>query len=93
MKEMQKPRWRVEARATSYDHQILRPSRSVDGKAVWAARVPRRRSGSEESEAMRERLFEANSGSWLAFGCPNFWVFLSGGLGARLWDRFRQAKA
>ena len=35
----QKSRWRVEARATSYDHQILRPSRSVDDKAVLAARV------------------------------------------------------
>ena len=56
------------ARATSYDHQILRPSRSVDEKAVWAARVPRRRSGSEESEAARERLSEANCGVWLAFG-------------------------
>ena len=28
------------------------------------ARVPRRRSGSEESEAARERLSEANSGVW-----------------------------
>ena len=35
----QKPRWRVVARARSYDHQILRPSRSVDDKAVLAARV------------------------------------------------------
>ena len=38
--------WRMEekpetqvTRATSYDHQILRPSRSVDDKAVLAARV------------------------------------------------------
>ena len=38
--------WRMEekpetqvARVTSYDHQILRPSRSVDDKAVLAARV------------------------------------------------------
>ena len=52
------------ARATSYDHQIFRPSRSVDEKAVWAARVPRRLSGSEESEAARERLSEANCGAW-----------------------------
>ena len=58
----------MEARATSYDHQILRPSRSVDEKAVWAARVPRRRSGSEESEVARERLSETNCGAWLAFG-------------------------
>ena len=35
----QKPKWRVDARATSYDHQILKPSRSVDNKAVLAARV------------------------------------------------------
>ena len=54
----------MEARATAVDHQILRPSRSMDEKAVWAARVPRRRSGSEESEAARERLFEANCGAW-----------------------------
>ena len=53
---------------TSYDHQILRPSRSVDDKAVWAARGPRRRSGSEESEAARGRFSGANCGAWLAFG-------------------------
>ena len=35
----QKPRWRVVARAISYDHQILRLSRSVDDKAVLVARV------------------------------------------------------
>ena len=35
----QKPRWRVVVRATLYDHQILRPSRSVNDKAVLAARV------------------------------------------------------
>ena len=35
----QKPRWRVEARATAVDHQILRPGRSVDEEAVMAARV------------------------------------------------------
>ena len=56
------------ARATSYDHQILKPSRSVDDKAVWAARVPRRQSGSEESEAARGRFFEANCGAWVDFG-------------------------
>ena len=47
----QKPRWRVEARATAVDHQILRPSRLVDEEAVMAARVPRRRSKSHEYEA------------------------------------------
>ena len=43
----------MEARATSYDYQILTPSKSVDDKAVWAARGSRRRSGSEESVAAR----------------------------------------
>ena len=60
----QKPKWRVKARATSYDHQILRPSRSVDDKAIWAARGPRRQSRSEESEAARGRFFVANCGAW-----------------------------
>ena len=32
----QKPRWRVEA---AFDHQILRPSKSVDEEAVMAACV------------------------------------------------------
>ena len=35
----QKPRWRVEACAAAFDHQILRPSKSVDEEAVMAARV------------------------------------------------------
>ena len=35
----QKPRWRVVACAMSYDHQILKPNRLVDDKAVLAARV------------------------------------------------------
>ena len=60
----QKPRWRVEARTTSYDHQILRLSRSVDSKAAWAAHGPRRRSGSEEFEAARGRFSRANCGPW-----------------------------
>ena len=77
MKKMQKPRWRVEVRATSYGHQILRPSRSVDEKAVWAARVPGRWSRSEESEAAGERLSEANSGAWRCVAS----VWLSGFLG------------
>ena len=49
---------------TSYDHQILRLSRSVDNKVVWAAHGPRRRSRSEESEAARGRFFGANCGAW-----------------------------
>ena len=39
-------------------------SKSVDGEAFRAARVPRRRSGFDESEAARERLSEANGGAW-----------------------------
>ena len=35
----QKPRWRVEARAAAFDHQILRPSKSVDEEAIMATRV------------------------------------------------------
>ena len=35
----QKPRWRMEARAAAFDHQILRPSKSVDEEVVMAARV------------------------------------------------------
>ena len=35
----QKSRWRVEARAVAFDHQILRPSKSVDEEAVMAAHV------------------------------------------------------
>ena len=43
----------MEARATAVDHQILRPSRSVDDKAFRAARVPRRRS---EVRNLRRRV-------------------------------------
>ena len=89
----QKPRRRVEARAASFDHQILRPSKSVDGEAFRAARVPRRRSGFDEFEAARERLSEANCGAWLAFGWPDFWVFLAGCRGACLCGLFLQVKA
>ena len=35
----QKPKWRLEAHAASFDHQILKPSKSVDEEAVMAARV------------------------------------------------------
>ena len=66
----------MEARATSYEDQILRRSRSVDDKAVWAARGPRRRSGSEESEAARERLSEAIRGSWRRVACFRLTGFL-----------------
>ena len=64
------------ARATSYDHQILRRSRSVVDKAVWAVRGPRRQFGSEESEAARERLSEAISGVWRRVACFRLTGFL-----------------
>ena len=54
----------MEARAEAFDHQILRPSKSVDDKVVWVARGPRRRSGSEEFEAAHGRFFGANYGAW-----------------------------
>ena len=41
------------ARVSSYDHQILRPSRSGDDKAVLAAHVAGIRAGSRESAATR----------------------------------------
>ena len=61
----------MEARATSYDHQILRASRSVDVEAFRAACVPRRRS---EVRNLRQRVWDfpklsaARGGAWLAFG-------------------------
>ena len=67
----QKPRRRVEARAASFDHQILRPSKSVDGEAFRAARVPIRRS---EVRNLRQRvrdfskLSAVRGGAWLDFG-------------------------
>ena len=48
------------ARAAAFDHQILRPSKSVDEKAIWVTCGPRRRSGSEESEAARGRFSGAS---------------------------------
>ena len=55
----QKPRWRVEAHTTSYDHQILRLSRSVDDKAVLVVCVVEIQAGSREFAAARVRVPEA----------------------------------
>ena len=52
----QKPRWRVEVHITSYDHQILRLSRSVDDKAVLVVCVVEIQAGSRESAAARVRV-------------------------------------
>ena len=67
----------------------------MDDKAVWAVRGPRRRSGSEESEAARERLSGANSGAWRRVAGLRVIGFLGFGRersGACLWFWFRQAK-
>ena len=67
----QKPRWRVEARATAVDHQILKPSRSVDEEAVMAMRVHEH---DLEVRNLRRRVVDfpeltaARGSAWLAFG-------------------------
>ena len=67
----QKPRWRVDARATAVDHQILRPSRSVDEEAVMAVRV---HGHDLEVRNLRRRMVDfseltaACGGACLAFG-------------------------
>ena len=50
------PRLRMWERVTSYDHQILKPSRSMDDKIVLAARVTEIQAGSQESAAARVRV-------------------------------------
>ena len=54
----------MKARVRSDVGWSLKFCKSVDEEAVRAARVPRRRSGSEESEAARGRFSEANCGAW-----------------------------
>ena len=54
----------MEARESSYDYQILRPSGSVDDKAGLAARVTEIRAGSRESSAARVRVPGAISRTW-----------------------------
>ena len=59
------------ARATSYDHQILRPSRSVDEEVVMAARVHEH---DLEVKNLRRRVgdfpetTEVCGGAWQGFG-------------------------
>ena len=50
----------MRARVCSNEGRNLRFYRSVDEEAVRVARVSRRRSGSEESEAARGRFFGDN---------------------------------
>ena len=59
------------ARAASYDHQILRPSRGVDEEAFMVARVLRGQSESDESQTARGNFpeaSEARGGVWQGFG-------------------------
>ena len=67
----QKPRWRMEARATAVDHQILKPSRSVDEETIMVARVHKH---DLEVRNLRWRMVDfpeltvAHGGACLAFG-------------------------
>ena len=78
--------------ATKFSGQVDRWTKRPSGRRVY------QEDGLEVRNLRRRvrdfpKLTAARGGVWLAFGCPDFWVFLAGGLGARLWDRFRQAKA
>ena len=69
---------RVWACVSSYDHQILKPSRSGDDKAVLAARVAEIQVGSQEPSAARVRVPGAIVRVWwrvrlpLEVGCLGF---------------------
>ena len=52
------------ARVTSYDYRILRPSGSVDDKAVLAANVIEIRARSRESSAAHVRVSGAIGRAW-----------------------------
>ena len=58
------------ARVTAYDYQILRPSGSVDDKAVLAARVTEIRAGSRESSVARVRVPGAIGRVWWRVRLP-----------------------
>ena len=55
---------RVVARAAAVGGRVLGFCRSVDEEAVMVARVPRIRSGSQESKAVRGRFSGDNCGAW-----------------------------
>ena len=71
----------MEARATSYDHQILRPSRSGDDKAILAARMAEIRAGSQESSAARVIVPGAVVHAWWRVRLPLEVGFLGFGRG------------
>ena len=58
----------VVARAAAVRGRVPGFCRSVDEEAVMATRVPRTRSGSQESEAARGRFSGDNWGAWKGFG-------------------------
>ena len=57
-------------RVSSLDHQILRPSRSRDDKAILAVRVAEIRVGSRESSAARVIVPEAVVHAWWRVRLP-----------------------
>ena len=86
----------MEACATSYDHQILRPSRSVDDKAVLAVRVTAILPGSRESAAARVRVQEPLFARGGACNCrwrSGSWVLVAICRGSGLSSWFHQEKA
>ena len=66
------------ARVSSYDHQILRSSRSGDDKAILATRVAEIQAGSQEPSTARVRVLGAIVRAWwrvwlpLEVGCLGF---------------------
>ena len=66
----QKPRWRVEVHATSFESHISSVGRSVVDEAVMAARVHEHDLEVRESEAARgsfPETTEARGGAWHGF--------------------------
>ena len=58
------------AHASSYDHQILKPSRSGDNKAVLATRVAEIQAGSQEPSVAHVRVPGAIVRAWWRVQLP-----------------------
>ena len=80
--------WRVQRRMTT---------RFLGQVDRWTTKPSRRRVYQEDDLEVRNlrrhggdfsKLTAACGGAWLGFDLPDFWVFLAGGLGARLWGWF-----
>ena len=87
----EKPETR-EAHVRSNGCQNLGFCKSVDEEAVMAARVPRRRSESHESEAARgnfPELVSAHRGTWQFRWRLASWVWIARGRGSRICSWFR----